>query len=167
MTKAGFHPRDSCQPGRKLSTIMTVWMLAMRKMHFISCSFPSLGIYGWGIIQGKASQGISGRWWSWWGHNFGTMAVMVGTKRWSRCVSVLRQWTKKYLVYMKLFYHQTEWDFSGSTRMDIAVKAPGLARVDLDDLKSQVDINLFCSLGFSLFFHFLPLNTSTLRTKGD
>ena len=51
--------------------------------------------------------------------------------------------------------------------MDIPVKVPGPAYVDLDDLKSQVDIHPFCSVVFSLFFHFLPLNTSTLKTKGN
>lgn len=40
--------------------------------------------------------------------------------------------------------------------MDISVKAPGPAHVDLDDLKSQVDINLFCLLGFAYFFTFCP-----------
>lgn len=68
---------------------------------------------------------------------------------------------------MKLLYHQTEWDLSGNTRVDIPVKVPGPACVDLDDLKSQVDTHHFVLLGFLYFFHFLPLNTSTLRTKGN
>jgi len=60
-----------------------------------------------------------------------------------------------------------EWDLSGSTRVDIPGKVPGIACVDLDDLKSQVDTHPFRSVGFSLFFHLLPLNTSALRTKGN
>lgn len=53
---------------------------------------------------------------------------------------------------MKLLYHQTEWDLSGSTRMDIPVKVPGPACVDLSDLKSQVDIHPFVLLGVLCFF---------------
>lgn len=142
---------------------MTVWMLAMRKTHFINWSFPSMGIYGWEIVQGKAFQRVSGRWWSWWGHSFGTMAVTVRTKRgWG--TSVFRWWNKKYQVYTKLFNHQTEWDSCGS----MGVNNPLNTGADQCRSGQSQESGRYSSFLFCCFFSIsslFPLNTLTLRTK--
>lgn len=61
------------KPGGKFGTIRTAWMLAWKlwKVNFISCSFPWMGNYGWGIMQGKAFQRFQG------GEDYGEARALV------------------------------------------------------------------------------------------
>lgn len=153
------HDQSKFQSRRELLTrsfniTTTGWILAKRKMHSISCSFLLLEIYSRQSFCKCLREVMITVRPQLWCHGYSDREK----GKWHRCLSVLRWWSKKYLVYMKppdrvgFKWNCRNGYHCGSNRACLCISS----------LKSQVDIHPFSSVGFFFlsFFALKHLNPS-------